>query len=375
MNVVIAGGGTGGHLYPCLALANTFMKREAKTEILFIGTATGIEARVVPNQGFQFKSISAQGFVGKPILGKIHALFSILAGVFQSLSHLKKFAPDLVIGIGGYTSGPVMIAAFILRIKRVILEPNLIPGMMNKVLAPFVHLTVTVFEETKNLLRARKVACLGVPVRAEIVGRGDACVARTGEGDACVAPTLLVLGGSQGAHSINQALIHAIPFLEKTPITILHQTGEKDCEAVTAAYAKSKINARVFKFIENMADAYAGADFVVSRAGAGTLSELAVAGLPSLLIPFPYAKGHQERNAHPFVAAGAAEMILDKDLTGEKIAERISAFINDPHKLSKMAEASKELGHPDAANEIVSACFSLVNDSLPFKGRARVGMV
>ncbi|MBI3598019.1 MAG: undecaprenyldiphospho-muramoylpentapeptide beta-N-acetylglucosaminyltransferase [Nitrospirae bacterium] len=335
MNVVITGGGTGGHLYPCLALANTFMKREAETEILFIGTATGIEARVVPNQGFQFKAILAQGFIGKPISGKVRSLFCIVAGIFQSIFHLKRFSPDLVIGIGGYTAGPVMMAAFFLRVKRVMLEPNLIPGMMNKVLAPFVHLTITAFEETRHFLRARNIACLGVPVRAEILGTGKGAEssARTHSF------TLLVLGGSQGAHRINQALIQAIPFLENAPITILHQTGEKDWAEVTAAYKKYRIDARVLKFIENMAEAYTACDLVVSRAGAGTLSELAVAGLPSLLIPFPYAKGHQEKNAEPFVAAGAAEMILDKDLTGARIAGRILSWIKDTHKLSEMAAA------------------------------------
>jgi UDP-N-acetylglucosamine--N-acetylmuramyl-(pentapeptide) pyrophosphoryl-undecaprenol N-acetylglucosamine transferase len=357
MNVVIAGGGTGGHLYPCLALANTFMKREAKTKMLFIGTATGMEARIVPNQGFQFKPILAQGFVGKKIFGKVQALCCIVAGIFQSISHLKKFSPDLVIGIGGYTSGPVLIAAFILRIKRVILEPNLIPGMMNKILAPFVHLTVTAFEETKHYLRARNIACIGVPVRDEISGieKGNGR-----KGDAHIAPTLLILGGSQGAHSINQALIDALPFLENTPITIQHQTGEKDHDEVTAAYAKHNINARVFKFIENMAKAYAVSDFVISRAGAGTLSELASVGLPALLIPFPHAKAHQEKNAEIFVKAGAAEMILDKELTGEKIAGKILSWGSSPNKLSEMAGAVRKLGHPHAADEIVSACFSLV---------------
>jgi UDP-N-acetylglucosamine--N-acetylmuramyl-(pentapeptide) pyrophosphoryl-undecaprenol N-acetylglucosamine transferase len=351
MNIVIAGGGTGGHLYPCLALANTFMKRESKTEILFIGTATGIEARVVPEQGFKFQSILAQGFIGKPILGKARSLFYIIAGILQSISHLTRFSPDLVIGIGGYTAGPVMMAAFFLRIKRVILEPNFIPGIMNKVLAPFVHLTVTAFEETKHFLRARNIACLGVPVRAEIL---SAKTRKEG------LKSFLILGGSQGAHTINRAFIQAMPFLENAPIKILHQTGERDYAEVTAAYQKHKINARILKFIENMADAYASCDFVVSRAGAGTLSELAAAGLPSLLIPFPYAKGHQEKNAEPYVKAGAAEVILDKDLTGEIIAERILSWVKDPHKLSEMAEASKRLGHPHAADEIVSACFLLV---------------
>jgi UDP-N-acetylglucosamine--N-acetylmuramyl-(pentapeptide) pyrophosphoryl-undecaprenol N-acetylglucosamine transferase len=355
MNIVIAGGGSGGHLYPCLALANMFIKREAKTKLLFIGTAAGMEARIVSNQGFQFKPIFAQGFVGKKVLGKLRALCYMAAGLFQAISHLNQFAPDLVIGIGGYTSGPVMMAAFILRIKRVILEPNLIPGMMNTVLAPFVHLTVTAFEETKDNLRARNIACLGAPVRAEILG-----IVRNSR--RFIPPTVLILGGSQGAHSINQALIHALPFLKNTPIAVQHQTGEKDYDEVAAAYAKYKITAQIFKFIENMAKAYAESDFVISRAGAVTLAELSSVGLPALLIPFPYAKAHQEKNADIFVKAGAAEMILDKDLTGEKIAGKILSWGNNPIKLSAMAEASKKMGHPHAAEEIVSACFSLIKE-------------
>jgi len=369
MNIVIAGGGTGGHLYPCIALANTFIKRENKTKMLFIGTATGMEAQVVSGHGFCFAAIRAQGFVGKPLLGKLRALSFMVAGLFQAIGHLKKFAPDLVIGIGGYTSGPVMIAAFILRIKRVILEPNLIPGMMNKVLAPFVHLAVTAFEATRNDLRARNISCLGAPVRSEILGIQKISKHK-------VVPSVLILGGSQGSHSINQAVMNALPFLKNATITVVHQTGTKDYDALLSAYAKYSIHARVFKFIENMAEVYAEADFVISRAGAMTLAELASVGLPALLIPFPYAKAHQEKNADIFVSAGAAEMMLDKDLTGEKIAGQILSFCNNPKKLSVMAEASKKLGHPNAANEIVSACFSLVRggcDSILFQGAAGKG--
>ncbi|MEK7748170.1 MAG: undecaprenyldiphospho-muramoylpentapeptide beta-N-acetylglucosaminyltransferase [Nitrospirota bacterium] len=366
MNVVIAGGGTGGHLYPCVALAHTFMKREVGTEILFIGTAAGMEAKVVPAQGFQFRPIFSQGFIGKSVLGKIRALCFMLVGLFQSLSHLKRFSPDLVIGIGGYASSPVMLAAFLLRIKRVILEPNLIPGIMNKISAPFVHLVITAFHETKNLLRAKNVACLGVPVRAEILGLKSA-PAKNKEGRR--EKTLLVLGGSQGAHTINQAVVNALPLLERASIRIVHQTGEKDYEAVAKAYQKQSMNGQVFKFIEKISEAYADADFVLSRAGAGTLSELAIAGLPSLLVPFTGAKGHQEKNAQPFVKAGAAEMIANHDLKGEMLAERILFYLSHPEKLSEMAKAANQLGHPNAADEIVSACFLLVRgDSVEAAG-------
>jgi UDP-N-acetylglucosamine--N-acetylmuramyl-(pentapeptide) pyrophosphoryl-undecaprenol N-acetylglucosamine transferase len=255
---------------------------------------------------------------------------------------------------------PVLLAAILLRIKRIILEPNAMPGMANQLLAPFVHLTVTAFPETEHLLRARKVACLGVPVRSEILSGSQ-------KKDAGKPATLLVLGGSQGAHAINRAMIEALPFLAGQSITIIHQTGEKDWGIVKAAYEKHRINARVEKFIEKMAQVYAGSDLVVSRAGAGVLSELAVMGMPSLLIPFPYAKGHQAKNAEPFVACGAAEMILERDLikedarsAGGKLAERILNLFSHPEKLSEMGMAAKRLGHPDAADEIVSSCFELV---------------
>ncbi len=368
MNVVIAGGGTGGHIYPCLALANTFIEFAAKTEILFIGTAEGMEAKIIPLQGFQFKTILAQGFVGKPIVSKIRSLCIIPIGFFQAIVHLARFSPRLVIGIGGYAAGPVLFAATLFGVKRVIVEPNFIPGLMNKILAPFVHLTVVAFEGTRRFLHGKHIACLGVPVRSEIL---KARVASRSQSPSQPRGSLrlLVLGGSQGAHRINEAMIQALPFLEKTPISIIHQTGEKDFSEVKRTYEKYKINARVEAFINNMAEVYAVSDLVVSRAGAGTLSELAVAGLPSLLIPFPHAKGHQEKNAQPFVACGAAEIILDHELTlregksgGEVLAGRILSLYFTPERLLKMGEAARNLGNPNAAKEIVSACLQLVGE-------------
>jgi UDP-N-acetylglucosamine--N-acetylmuramyl-(pentapeptide) pyrophosphoryl-undecaprenol N-acetylglucosamine transferase len=362
MNVVIAGGGTGGHLYPCIALAHTFIEHAPKTEILFIGTKLGMEAKVVPAQGFRLETIWAQGVVGKSIPKKIRALILIPIGILQSMLHLVRFSPQLVIGIGGYAAGPVLFAAFLLRMKRVILEPNCIPGVMNQVLAPFVHLAITAFEETAGLLRAKQVACLGVPVRSEI-HRAALLEKRSSDGP----KTLLVLGGSQGAHTINRAMMAALPFLKDQPIRVIHQTGAKDHAEVSGAYKQYQIDARVTPFIEKMAEVYAVSDLVISRAGAGTVSELAVAGLPSVLIPFPYAKGHQAKNAEPFALRGAAMMILESDLIsdktgvgGERLATTIMALFSNPSQLSEMSEAARRLGHPNAASDIVSVCSQLV---------------
>ena len=364
MNIVIVGGGTGGHLYPCLALAHLF-KMRAETEILFIGTKKGLEAKVVPHHGFRLETIWSEGVVGKSFLRKIRSLFLMLLGMMQSIQHLRRFSPNLVIGIGGYAAGPVIIAAFFLRIRRVILEPNAIPGMMNKLLAPWVHLTVTSFQETASRLSARKIACLGVPVRSEIIAAANSSEKRGAEGP----KTVLVLGGSQGARTINQVMIEALPFLVGESISMIHQTGEKDFIEVKEAYARYPIRARVEKFIDKMAEVYTQCDLVVSRSGAGTLSELAVAGIPSLLIPFRGALGHQQKNAEPFVACGASEMFLEKDLIGEdgrfrgeKIAQRIKALFANPQRLSEMRRSAKSLGHPNAASDIVLACLELIGE-------------
>ena len=357
MKIVIAGGGTGGHLYPGIALAQTFQRMEADARVLFVGTAQGMEAKLLPEKGFSFAAISAKGFVGKGVTGRLKSLFLVPVGLMQSIRILREFAPQLVIGIGGYAAGPVLLAAVLLKIKRVILEPNLVPGLANKLIAPWVDLAVIAFEESRAYLRAKRFLRAGVPVRPEIVRAG-------GRGVLQYAPTktILILGGSQGAHSINRAMTAALPYLarEKGSLQIVHQTGNRDREEVKAAYERVEIPARVEPFIHNMAEVYAAADLVVSRAGAGTLSELGAVGKPSILIPYPLATGHQEKNAAAFVSAGAAEMILDRDLDGNRLAERITFLLSDPKRLSDMAEAARRQGHPRSAEEIVEACYQLV---------------
>lgn len=355
MRVVIAGGGTGGHLYPGIALAQTF-QRNKEARILFVGTAQGMEAKLLPEKGFAFAAISAKGFVGKGVFARLKSLLLVPVGLFQSISILRRFSPQLVIGIGGYAAGPVLLAAVLLNIKRVILEPNLVPGLANKLIAPWVDLAVIAFDESRAYLKAKRFLRAGVPVRPEIVQAGSR---KEGSGPSGV-KTLLVLGGSQGAHSINRAMAAALPYLKNGSLRIVHQTGRRDWEETQAAYARTGLSARVEPFIHDMAAVYAEADLVVSRAGAGTLAELGTVGKASILIPYPLATGHQEKNGAAFVAAGASEMILDRDLNGERLAERIAFLFSDPARLSEMAAAARRQGHPHSAEEITAACLELV---------------
>lgn len=354
MKVVIAGGGTGGHLYPGLALAETFMKTLPETKILFIGTAHGIGSSPIPQQGFRFETVTATGFVGKGLFARLRSILSIPAGLSQSLRILKRFSPQLVIGIGGYVAVPVMLAAALLKIKRVILEPNVMPGLVNQVVAPLCHLVVTTFEASNAQLHSKRIKRLGIPVRPEITRPG---LIERKEG----VKTLLILGGSQGARSINQAMCAALPLLaEKTSsVSIIHQTGKSDFDATRAAYDAAGVQAEVAPFIDDMGTAYAKADLVISRAGAGTLSELGVTGKPSVLIPFPHAGGHQIANAKAFISAGASVMILDEDLSGEALAETILGLLSDSVKLQKMSAAAKRQGNPNAAEDIVKSCLAL----------------
>ncbi len=359
MRVVIAGGGTGGHLYPGIALAETFIKLRSEAKVLFVGTARGIGENPLLKKGYRFEAISSKGFIGKGLGGRIASLLAIPAGLIESIRILSRFSPQIVIGIGGYSAGPVLLAAILLRIKRVILEPNVVPGLSNRLVAPFCHMVVTAFAASQARLRTHRIRRLGVPVRPEIGSKKSEDKSNKSEK---ISPTLLILGGSQGAHSINQAIIAALPLLKdlKRIPFIIHQTGKSDCEKVQAAYDAAQYAAEVTAFIDDMAGAYAAADLVVSRAGAGTLSELAIAAKGSILIPFPHAGGHQEENALAFVKEGAAIMLRDGELSGPKLTELVQKSLADPERLKLMEEAAKRQGNKNAAEDIVRACLALV---------------
>ena len=351
--LAVACGGTGGHLYPGIAVVGAFRASGSDIEVLFVGTAGGMEARLIPEKGFQFAAVSASGFVGKGTGARLTALWRVSRGFFEARRLLRRFSPHLVIGVGGYVSVPVILASVFLRIPRVILEPNARPGLANRLLAPFCSLIVVAFEGSRRYLRSRGVRVLGIPVRSEILA-----VRREAKGHL----TLLVLGGSQGAQAINRTLVAALPLLEplKERLMIIHQTGNKDFEWVQSAYRAAAPRARVQPFIDDMASVYAQADLVVGRSGAGTLGELTALGLPSILIPFPHAAGHQEDNAREVERAGGARVLLQSELSPEKLAGAVMELLSDPERLSRMGEAAGRLGKPRAAEEIVEACKGLL---------------
>ncbi len=352
MRVILAGGGTGGHLFPGLAVAREFQRRDAMTDILFIGTAQGIESRVLPREGFKLETLSVRGLKGRGARGVIDALFGVPASIWRCFRIIGRFRPDVVIGLGGYASGPMLLAAALRRIRRVIMEQNLRPGFTNKCLARLVQRVFTSYADSVRYFPGANVKETGNPVRWRSlpeVAKGDKF-------------TLLVFGGSAGARRINFAVIDALKLLaDLAPsMRVIHQTGQADFDTVKAAYAGFSCESEVMPFIEKMDEAYARADLVVCRAGATTVAEITAFGKAAILVPYPYAiYDHQRGNALALETRGAAEMILDQELTGEKLAGRLRAYFSARDRLETMADAARSMGRPDAAARIVEECYAL----------------
>lgn len=356
---MIAAGGTGGHLYPGVALAREFERQAPGSETIFIGTTRGLETKVVPREGFELMTIEAQGVMGKGWWGAVRGLAVIPVGLVQCLAICRQRRPDIAIGLGGYTSPPLILAALLLGIRRVILEPNVHPGMANRVLSPVANLIFVSFAETARYFRTSKTRVVGTPIRREFLHAQPA-------EERSQKLTLLVLGGSQGARSINRAMIAALPALTAAhpSLHVIHQTGERDYEEVAAAYRKSSPpEMEVVPFLYDIPRAFRQADLIVSRSGATTVAEITVSGKPAIFIPFPHAvQGHQERNARVLERAGAAQVIVDARLSGEVLAGVILALLANPSRLIEMGRCSKALGQADAAEQVVMACRELVHD-------------
>jgi UDP-N-acetylglucosamine--N-acetylmuramyl-(pentapeptide) pyrophosphoryl-undecaprenol N-acetylglucosamine transferase len=325
MKVIIAAGGTGGHLYPGITIARELLK-ENGNEVLFVGTEQGIEARVLPKEGLPLRFIAAGKLKGMKASAIVKTLITLPQGVLQSLRLLGQERPDVVIGIGGYTSGPIALAAVIRRTPLVVVEPNSYPGLANRKLGALASTVVLCFPGTgaQGFFPSEKTVTLGPLVRSGI-GHGDREKARDGFGLSRDGFTVFAMGGSGGAHAINMAMRDAAGSLKDIPgLQILHQTGEKDAADVAAAYQQAGAAAVVRPYIDDMAGAYAAADLVVSRSGATTVAELAVCGKQAVLIPFPFAAdNHQEYNASMLAQRGAAEVIVQKDLTPEVLAASV----------------------------------------------------
>jgi UDP-N-acetylglucosamine--N-acetylmuramyl-(pentapeptide) pyrophosphoryl-undecaprenol N-acetylglucosamine transferase len=353
MRLVVAGGGTGGHLFPGIAVAEEFLSRDPSGEVLFIGTQNGIEARVLPGLGYRLEVIATTGMRGKSRMEQVKGISFLMKSFFQTKRILEKFRPDIVLGVGGYASGPVVLTAGLFPCRRFIHEQNALPGFTNKLLARFVEKIFISLEESKRFFPASKSYVTGNPLRRQILQD----MRRTEPDER--APdqvNLLVFGGSAGAHSINVAMIDSLPFLrtENNRMSILHQTGEKDLEEVKAGYRAEGFQAEVLPFIHNMAEAYRWADLVICRAGATTIAEVTACGKACLFIPFPFATDdHQRKNAEALVEKGAGFMLLNRDLNGERLAGIIRELVGDSERLRIAGMCARTLARPDAARIIV----------------------
>lgn len=354
VRLMIAGGGTGGHLFPGVALAEHV--RALGGEVRFVGTARGIEARVLPDEGWDLDLIEVSGIKGRGLKGLVGGLLRLPRAWSQSRRLLRAFRPDVVVGVGGYASGPVVATASMMGMPTAILEQNSVPGVTNRILARLVRRVFATFPDEAGRFPARKVIMTGNPIRKALLERLVADVAS----DAADPhpPRLFVFGGSQGARAINESMMAALPELRRRipDLEIWHQTGRAMEAAVQARYEAlgwSGDHARVGAFIQDMSEPYRWCDLVLCRAGATSLSELSAVGCPALLVPFPHATdNHQEHNARSLVDAGAAEILLERDLTPERLVDRVEALLGDRAGLASMREAMLGAARPDAAADI-----------------------
>jgi len=362
MRLLIAGGGTGGHLFPGIAVAEEFLARDTANEVLFVGTERGVEAKVLPTLGYRLELISASGIRGKSPLAGLKGVAMLLYAYAESRRLLKEFRPDLVLGVGGYVSGPTLLAARGLLIPRFVHEQNAIPGMTNKVLSRFAALTFISLEESRRFFPKEKTLLTGNPLRRQILDMVEkanpAVITDTARYQNGVGEEfhLFIFGGSQGAHAINAAMIGALPLLKESGIklAITHQTGEKDCSEVAAAYRTVGIDAEVTPFISDMAAEYTKADLIICRAGATTIAEVTACGKACLFIPFPHAvDDHQRRNAEALLKKDACFMMLEHELTGETLAESICTLAEDTDLVHSTGEAALSLARMNAAGIIV----------------------
>jgi len=360
MRVLIAAGGTGGHIYPGIAVANELRRRDPSSVVRFVGTARGLETRLVPQASFELSIIESAGLKNVGLGARVRGLALLPKSFLAARRLIREFRPDVVIGAGGYVSGPVLLTASWMRLPTLVMDSNALPGWTNRVLARFIDKAAVSFAEALPHFRGKGVLT-GNPVRAEFFEIPEK---RRDAGQV----SLLVFGGSQGARAINEAMIAALPQLSsrKEVLRITHQTGEADYEKVRSAYEAASWNENVVvrRYLDEMTEEFAKADLIICRAGATTSAELVAAGKAAIMIPFPLAADdHQRKNAAALQAAGAARMILQKDLTGARLAREIESFIEAPNEITRMETASRKLARRDAAAVTVDLIERLISRS------------
>jgi UDP-N-acetylglucosamine--N-acetylmuramyl-(pentapeptide) pyrophosphoryl-undecaprenol N-acetylglucosamine transferase len=353
MRVIIAGGGTGGHVIPAIAIAQE-LKQQYAAEVHFIGTARGIENRLVPSAGFPLHLIEVGTLNRVSLATRLKTALGLPGAVWDARRLLNELHPEAVIGVGGYASGPAMLAAIVGRVPTLAFEPNVVPGFANRAVARWVSAAAVHFHETARFFRNAEIT--GVPVRRAFFEISS----HTQSGP----PTLLVFGGSQGARAINRVMIESAPLLrERVPgARVVHQTGERDYNDALAAYASLGGAFEAHRFIDNMPDYFARADLLLCRSGASTVAEVAAAGKSAIFVPFPLAADdHQKRNAEALERAGAAVMLEESKLTRDSLVETVTTLLNDGARLLRMGEAARKLAHPNAAREIAEMAAKLAN--------------
>lgn len=356
--MIVAGGGTGGHLFPGIAVAQAFLARHPRNRVLFINAGRPLEVDVLARLGWPRQTIPIEGIKGRGIWRQVRAVMKTPWAIRRSWTMIKAFEPDVVLGVGGYSAGPVVTAAWLSGVPTALHEQNQLPGLTNRLLRRIVHRIYLTFEDKARRFDIRKTIVTGNPVRDEILALGALPKPAADPG----VFNVLILGGSQGARAINQAMVAALPLLKGcTGLKVVHQTGIDDEPWVAGAYAQAGMAAKVQSFFNDMAGEYQRADLIVCRAGATTVAEITTVGRAALFIPFPFAADdHQTVNARSLVDAGAAEMITQKDLNGEVLARKIGAFADDRSRLAAMAAMARSLGRPEAALTIVNDLYALM---------------
>ncbi|MEO8677571.1 MAG: undecaprenyldiphospho-muramoylpentapeptide beta-N-acetylglucosaminyltransferase [Vicinamibacterales bacterium] len=360
MRVLIAGGGTGGHLYPGIALARELMRRDPSAQVRFVGTARGLEARVVPREGFQLDLIRVAGLKGKSLGDRLRGFLLLPVAAIDAWRVISRVRPQVVVGVGGFASGPVLALAALRCYPTMLLEQNALPGLTNRLLAPVVRAAAVNFEEALRFF-PRTGFVTGNPVRPEFFRTRDK---EPNDVDSSPrhAARVLIFGGSQGAHAINVAMVEAAARLAASGLNlaITHQTGERDLDLVRGAYERAGLTARVEAFIFEIDGEMRAADLVICRSGATTLAELTAAGRPAILVPLPTSTDdHQRKNAEVLGRAGAGLVVEERELNGERLAAEIASLVADVERRERMSVAARKLARPDAAERIADRVESL----------------
>ena len=356
LSVLIAGGGTGGHLYPGIAVAREIVARAPEAHVTLVGTAAGLEARVIPREGFALDLIRSAGLKGKSIGPLVRGLGLLPLSGADAWAVVTRRRPAVVVGVGGYSSGPVVLLAALRGVPTVLLEQNAVPGLTNRLLAPVVDAAAVTYEESARFFGS-KALLSGNPVRLEFFQDEEA---RGHDVRPPGVARVLVFGGSQGAHAINVAMVEAATRLAAGSVAITHQTGERDLEMVRNSYRRAGLEARVEPFLFAMDREMKAADLVVCRAGATTLAELTASGKASILVPLPTAADdHQRGNALALVKQGAALMVEQRELSGDRLAAEILSLAADTERRRRIATAARRLARPDAARAIVDRVLAL----------------